>query len=101
MLKLLAGQPDLEAPLAGKSTLNRLELSTGAPDRYKKITFWKASIDELLENVFLEAHSNWCPLETVLDVDITDVALHGKQEDRFFHGYYYCVPVVSGPAHAC
>jgi hypothetical protein len=92
MLKLLAGQPDLEAPLAGKSTLNRLELSTGTPDRYKKITFWKASIDELLVNVFLEAHGNWCPLEIVLDVDTTDVALHGKQEDRFFHGYYdhYC-----------
>lgn len=92
MLKLLAGQPDLEAPLAGKSTLNRLELSTGTPDRYKKITFWKASIDELLVDVFLEAHRNWCPLEIVLDVDTTDVALHGKQEDRFFHGYYdhYC-----------
>ena len=42
LLKLLAGQPDLEAPLAGKSTLNRLELSTGTPDRYKKITFWKS-----------------------------------------------------------
>jgi len=92
MLKLLAGQPDLEAPLAGKSTLNRLELSTGTPDRYKKITFWKASIDELLVDVFLEAHGNWCPLEIVLDVDTTDVALHGNQEDRFFHGYYdhYC-----------
>jgi hypothetical protein len=92
MLKLLAGQPDLEAPLAGKSTLNRLELSTGTPDRYKKITFWKASIDELLVDVFLEAHRNWCPREIVLDVDTTDVALHGKQEDRFFHGYYdhYC-----------
>jgi hypothetical protein len=92
MLKLLAGQPDLEAPLAGKSTLNRLELSTGTPDRYKKITFWKASIDELLVDVFLEAHRNWCPREIVLDVDTTDVALHGRQEDRFFHGYYdhYC-----------
>ena len=92
MLKLLAGQPDLEAPLAGKSTLNRLELSTGTPDRYQKITFWKASIDELLVEVFLEAHRNWCPREIVLDVDTTDVALHGRQEDRFFHGYYdhYC-----------
>jgi hypothetical protein len=92
MLKLLAGQPDLEAPLAGKSTLNRLELSTGTPDRYKKVTFWKASIDELLVDVFLEAHRNWCPREIVLDVDTTDVALHGRQEDRFFHGYYdhYC-----------
>jgi hypothetical protein len=42
---LLAGKEELEEPLAGKSTLNRLELSTGTPDRYKKITYWKQSID--------------------------------------------------------
>ena len=91
VLKLLAGQPDLEAPLAGKSTLNRLELSTGAPDRYKKITFWKQALDELLVDVFLEAHAS-PPEEIVLDIDTTDVALHGNQEGRFFHGYYdhYC-----------
>ena len=41
LLKLLAGKEELEEPLAGKSTLNRLELSTGTPDRYKKITYWK------------------------------------------------------------
>jgi Transposase DDE domain group 1 len=52
MLKLLAGRPDPEAPLAGKNTLNRLESSTGTPDRYKKITFWKASVDELFVDVF-------------------------------------------------
>jgi len=91
LLKLLAGQADLEAPLAGKSTLNRLELSTGAPDRYKKITFWKQALDELLVDVFLEAHAS-PPEEIVLDIDTTDVALHGDQEGRFFHGYYdhYC-----------
>ena len=91
VLKLLAGKPDLEEPLAGKSTLNRLELSTGAPDRYKKITFWKQSIDELLVRVFVEAHKT-APEQVVLDIDTTDVALHGEQEDRFFHGYYdhYC-----------
>ena len=91
LLKLLAGQADLEAPLAGKSTLNRLELSTGAPDRYKKITFWKQALDELLVDVFLEAHAS-PPEEIVLDIDTTDVALHGNQEGRFFHGYYdhYC-----------
>ena len=48
VLKLLAGQDDLEQPLAGKSTLNRLELGAGTPDRYKKITFWKQAMDELL-----------------------------------------------------
>jgi Transposase DDE domain group 1 len=91
VLKLLAGQADMEQPLAGKSTLNRLELGTGTNTRYKKITFWKHSIDELLVNVFVEAHTV-APPEIVLDIDTTDVALHGDQESRFFHGYYdhYC-----------
>jgi hypothetical protein len=66
-------------------------LGTGTPDRYKKITFWKQGIDELLVDVFVEAHTS-APEEIVLDVDTTDVALHGNQEGRFFHGYYdhYC-----------
>jgi Transposase DDE domain group 1 len=91
ILKLLAGQEDLEQPLAGKSTLNRLELGGGTRDRYKKITFWKQGIDELLVDVFVEAHAA-VPEEIVLDIDTTDVALHGDQEGRFFHGYYdhYC-----------
>ena len=91
LLKLLAGKEGLEGPLAGKSTLNRLELSTGAPDRYKKITYWKQSIDELMVEVFVEAHAA-APEHIVLDVDTTDVELHGDQEGRFFHGYYdhYC-----------
>ena len=58
---ILAGREELDEPLAGKSTLNRMELGAGTKDRYKKITFWKASIDELLVDVFLEAHRNWCP----------------------------------------
>ncbi len=49
---ILAGGEGLDAPLAGKSTLNRLELGTGAKDRYKKITFWKEAMDELLVKVF-------------------------------------------------
>lgn len=91
VLKLLAGQEELERPLAGKSTLNRLELGAGAPDRYKKITFWKQGIDELLVDIFVEAHAA-TPEQIVLDIDTTDVALHGNQEGRFFHGYYdqYC-----------
>jgi hypothetical protein len=91
LLKLMAGKEELEEPLAGKSTLNRLELSTGAPDRYKKITYWKQSLDELLVDVFVEAHAA-APEHIVLDVDTTDVELHGGQEGRFFHGYYdhYC-----------
>ena len=88
---ILAGKEDLAEPLAGKSTLNRMELGTGINDRYKKITFWKEGVDELLVNMFLESHDN-APAEIVLDMDTTDLPLHGKQEGRFFHGYYdnYC-----------
>lgn len=88
---VLAGREELDAPLAGKSTLNRMELGAGASDRYKKITFWKEAMDELLVNVFLESHQT-APEEIVLDVDTTDLPLHGHQEGRFFHGYYdeYC-----------
>jgi hypothetical protein len=86
---LLAGRKDLSRPLAGKSTLNRMELGTGTPERYKKITFWRDSIDELLVAVFIESHAQ-SPEQVILDVDTTDLPLHGKQEGRFFHGYYDC-----------
>jgi Transposase DDE domain group 1 len=92
MLRLLAGKPHLEEqPLAGKSTLNRLELNDGAASRYSKITYWRDAIDELLVEIFVEAHAT-APEEIVIDVDTTDVELHGSQEGRFFHGYYdeYC-----------
>ena len=48
-------------------------------------------MDALLIEVFLEAHPE-PPEEVILDVDATDDPLHGKQEGRFFHGYYkrYC-----------
>jgi hypothetical protein len=88
---ILAGREELEKPLAGKSTLNRMELGAGTQDRYKKITFWKEAIDQLLVNVFIESQQK-APDQIVLDVDTTDLPLHGKQEGRFFHGYYdsYC-----------
>jgi hypothetical protein len=92
LLRVLAGKADVEdSTLAGKSTLNRLELSDGTPNRYKKITFWKDGIDELLVKVFVESYAA-APEEIVLDVDATDLPLHGEQEGRFFHGYYdsYC-----------
>jgi hypothetical protein len=80
-----------QQPLAGKSTLNRLELSTEEPSRYKKVHYREAAIDELLTKVFLEAHIE-APERIVLDLDTTDLPLHGHQEGRFFHGYYdsYC-----------
>ena len=85
---MLAERSDLSNPLAGKSTLNRLELGTGIGDRYKKITFWKAGVDELMVNVFLEAHAT-PPEQIILDMDTTDLPLHGKQEGRFYHGHYH------------
>ena len=89
---VLAGKVEAgQEPLAGKSTLNRLELGDGTPDRYKKILFWRDAIDDLLVDVFLEAHTA-APEQIVLDIDTTDFALHGEQEGRFYHGYYdhYC-----------
>jgi len=85
---------DRGCTLAGKSTLNRLELTprdAGAGSRYKKIVAEPAKMDELLADLFLEAYPE-PPLEIVLDVDATDDRLHGHQEGRFFHGYYrhYC-----------
>jgi len=92
LLRVLAGkrEPGKEA-LAGKSTLSRLELGTAEANRYKKITFWRDAIDELLVNVFLESYET-APQEIILDIDTTDMAIHGQQEGKFYHGYYghYC-----------
>ena len=91
LLHVLAGKAKMEEPLAGKSTLNRMELGDGLAHRYKKIAYQKDRMDALLVDVFLEAFPA-PPEEIVLDLDTTDVELHGKQEGRFFHGYYdeYC-----------
>ncbi len=78
--------------LAGKSTLNRLELTKAEveeQERYKKIALDLEAVDRLLVKVFLEAHAT-PPSEIVLDLDATDDPLHGNQEGRFFHGYYGC-----------
>jgi hypothetical protein len=85
---------DRGAALAGKSTLSRLELTpenVTDRERYKKITHDPAAIERFFVDTFLEAHLE-DPKEIVLDFDATDFALHGKQEHRFFHGYYdsYC-----------
>jgi Transposase DDE domain group 1 len=82
---------DCEA-LAGKSTLNRLEhrpARNGA--KYHKIDVDAAKVDELLVALFLQAHER-APGAIVLDLDNTDIPLHGGQEGRFFHGHYnaYC-----------
>jgi hypothetical protein len=86
--KLSARRSDC-APLAGKSTLNRLELSQAEPTRYHKISHDGAEIERLFIQLFLEAHSK-APDQIILDLDATDDPLHGHQEGRFFHGYYDC-----------
>jgi len=90
LLALLAGRRELDRPLAGKSTLNRLELC-GRSERYHKIGYAPEAIDRLLVDLFLEAHAE-APKRIVLDLDATDIPVHGHQPERFFHGYYdgYC-----------
>jgi Transposase DDE domain group 1 len=89
VFSILAGRAELERPLAGKSTLNRLELGTDQADRYKKITFRPEAVDELLVKLFIESNQQ-APEHIILDIDTTDLPLHGRQEGRFFHGYYDC-----------
>src|SRR4051794_25523885 len=96
LLSLLTGKAEPgTTPLAGKSTLNRLELTRPQAEapahRYQKILFDPESADQLLVQLFVESHAT-APESLVLDLDATDDPLHGKQEGRFFHGYYghYC-----------
>jgi hypothetical protein len=88
--KLQARRSDC-APVAGKSTLNRLELSRGEPSRYHKIGHDGAAIERLFVDLFVAAHKS-PPRQIILDLDATDDPLHGHQEGRVFHGYYdgYC-----------
>ena len=90
--KLAAQRRSDCAALAGKSTLNRLELHPlQGVSRYHKIRPEAAAIERLFVDLFLEAHSS-PPEQIILDLDATDDPLHGHQEGRFFHGYYdgYC-----------
>jgi hypothetical protein len=87
-------QRDQGKPLAGKSTLNRLELTPPGADehsRYKKIVAECASIEDVFVELFLRAHTK-PPKRITLDLDATDDPVHGGQLGRFFHGYYghYC-----------
>ena len=103
LLAMLVGKQDLTGqqrlrdrdkgcPLAGSSTLNRLELSEparAAGNRYKRIAADPQAMDKLLVDLFIESHKK-APREIWLDLDATDDPLHGHQEGRFFHGYYKC-----------
>jgi hypothetical protein len=82
---------DRGKPLAGKSTLNRLEWGAVKQDRYRRITVDDDAVGRFFVEAFLSAHEQ-APAEIILDLDATDDPLHGEQEGRFFHGYYggYC-----------
>ena len=88
--KLAARRKDC-APVAGKSTLNRLELSLKKPSRYHKISHNPSAIERTFVEIFLEAYQRPAQ-QIILDLDATDDPVHGHQEGRFFHGYYdaYC-----------
>ena len=105
LLAVVAGSPDpvgqqrrrsrdAGKALAGKSTLNRLELTAATPaadERYKKITVDHAAVDRLFVDLFVQAYVT-PPAEITLDLDATDDPVHGQQEGRFFQGFYghYC-----------
>jgi hypothetical protein len=93
LMAVLAGKLEAKredcAPVAGKSTLNRLELSRETPTKYRKIAHEPAAIEALFVDLLLEAHDR-PPPQIILDLDATDDPLHGHQEGRFFHGYYDC-----------
>jgi Transposase DDE domain group 1 len=86
--KLRAKREDC-APVAGKSTLNRLELSKLEPTRYHKISHNPSAIKNLLVDLFLDGHER-PPKEIILDLDATDDPLHGEQEGRFYRAHYDC-----------
>ena len=74
---------------AGKSTLNRLELSSVTQDKYRKTPVDEAAVEAFLVEQFIRVRGGK-PKELVLDLDATDDPLHGEQEGRFYHGYYRC-----------
>jgi hypothetical protein len=77
LLTVLSGKRDLDEPLAGKSTLNRLEL-VGRTGRYHKIGYSAPALDRLLADPFIESHAA-PPTHIVLDLDATDIPLYGHQ----------------------
>jgi len=93
LMATLVEKADPTRPLAGKSTLNRLELTPegNGENRYKRIGYDTDAIDRFFVDAFLQAYPK-APERIVLDLDTTDDEIHGGQEGRFFHGYYgsYC-----------
>src|SRR5450631_3767351 len=96
MMAVVAGKLEARredcAPVAGKSTLNRLERSVLQPTRYHRISHNPVAIKKLFVDLFLEAHER-APRQITIDLDATDDPLHGEQEGRFYHGYYDCTAI--------
>ena len=98
LLALLSGKLEARrkgcAPLAGKSTLSRLENAPagGKPSRYARIDHDPEKLQDVLIKSFIDSWQGLPPSRLVLDIDSTDDAVHGHQEGRFYHGYYhhYC-----------
>ena len=98
LLALLSGKLEARrkdcAPLAGKSTLSRLEHAPagGKPSRYAKIDHDPEKLQDVLAESFIDSWQGLPPSRLVLDIDSTDDEVHGRQEGRSFHGYYnhYC-----------
>lgn len=90
LLAVLVGRRELQRVLAGKSTLNRLELGIDGQDRYKKITVDAGALQRFFVRMYGRLHRQ--PECLILDLDATDDVIHGDQEGKFFHGYYrhYC-----------
>ena len=85
-------QRDKGKALAGKSTLNRLELTPSdatEKSRYKKIVYDGEKAERFFTDIFLSSQEE-IPEQIILDLDATDYPLYGNQENRFFHGYYDC-----------
>jgi hypothetical protein len=72
-----------QEPLASPPTLCRLENRIDRPSLLR--------IAQVLVEQFI-ASQKQAPEELILDFDATDDAVHGNQQQRFFHGYYdhYC-----------
>lgn len=93
MMAVMAGKLEARredcAPVAGKSTLNRLELSRLEPTRYHKVSHNPVAVRRLFVDLYLESQAR-AAREIILDLDATDDPVHGTQEGGFFHGYYDC-----------
>ncbi len=87
-------EEDKGKALAGKSTLGRFESAgedVGPESRYKKVSYDRSRGERFFVDHFLRRYNSGCqPGQIILDLDATDDPLHGKQEGRFFHGFYNC-----------